>query len=231
MTALSTLRLWLKTALALFIPNSDWKGWRHRDIASAETYFEGINQASNEILWHNVDFSVLNRILEIGSNSGTRIFTKAKEYPKIEFIGIDINEAAVNKGNEEARKQLVQNLRFIQMDIRSSEFRRFIESSKFELIISWACLMYIHPIYLKSLLSLLLKHTDKLRLIEQYCSKYPFAIVRGGTQWKHNYAIHFLKLQRHVFPLLKLEITAVEAKIWNPGGGDAARVDIEIKRP
>ena len=184
-------------------------------------YFQNKSAPSNEYLWNLINWQSAKRILEVGSNSGNRIFEKATQFPEKQFIGVDINKEAVEVGNSEASKRDLRNITFLQFDIRSRHFSTFMKAQQFDVILSWACLIYIHPFQIQRILTLLLASTTNLILIEQNENRFIHSIVTGGTNWKHNYIYMINRISNHKRDRFNLEFHNVPKEVWNPGGGDA----------
>lgn len=217
----------IRTILAIVLPGNDFKGWLRRDLSSADTYFSGIDQESNAYLWQKINLERIESVLELGSNSGTRIFRQAQRNPEIHFLGIDINKDAVQKGNLEAAAHNIVNLEFATFDIRTRTFSDFISDKQYDLVISWACLMYIHPFYISRILGSLLSSSKRLILLELDTS-YPCSqLVFGGTNWRHNYSLILKNLSSKYHLQINVSKEVIPKDIWNPGGGGGALLIIE----
>lgn len=221
MSIVQILRSLTKTLLAIFLPNNDFKGWKLRGNTSADNYFHEIDHESNDYLWKHISLSGAKSILEIGSNAGTRIFRKAQENPDIRFLGVDLNYEAVQKGNFEARSQSIFNLKFVQFDVRDGSFELFLFENHFDLIISWACLMYVHPFHMNRVLRNLIAGSKELLILEMNTTSRTSRLVAGGTNWKHNYFKLFYKLQSKLEVKLEIHEEEIPNHVWMPGGGGA----------
>ena len=218
---MSDLKLAAKTLLGFLRPNSDLKGWKTRDLTSAKHYFSTKDSPSNVFLWSKLNLENANTILEIGSNSGNRIFKLAQENSSKRFFAIDINPHAVEYGNAESIRQGLSNLEFLRIDLRSKDFETFLQKYKFDVVFSWACLMYIHPIKIWWILRVLLQSSSRLVIIEQNEDKLPHKLVWGGTNWRHNYCLILERIAYRMSYAVSIDKHEVPTGIWNPGGGNA----------
>ncbi len=211
----------VKTSLGYVHPNNDLKGWKKRDIYSAEKYFSAKNSPSNLFLWSKIDLENSSSILEIGSNSGNRIFNLAIENPDKKFFAVDLNNHAVEFGNLESSRLGLSNLKFLQFDLRSKAFGDFLRKQRIDVVFSWACLMYIHPFKLWRLLRIILECSSQLIIIELNEDKWLHKLV-SGTNWRHNYLSIIERISRNEPYRLSITANTVPKEIWNPGGGNAS---------
>lgn len=69
------------------------------------------------------------RVCDLGCGEGIATVLMAAAFPQSEFIGIDIDQEALQKARSEAKKQRSRNLKFVQMDAATLENdRRLIAS-------------------------------------------------------------------------------------------------------
>jgi SAM-dependent methyltransferase len=209
--------------------------WKTRNQEEARLgYLVNRSAESNNFLWDLIDLSRINTILELGSNSGNRLIEVASRFPEKTFVGVDINISAVTLGNEWAITKGIENLTFIHADITSPQFYAYFLNRKFDCVVTWATLIYIHPVRIKKLVQFLLAITSKqIVLIEQNDSrlgvfpKYLGIPVPGEPTWVRNYEKIFSSVKSH--KTFDVNLEPVSEEIWHPGGGLATVINVTIQ--
>lgn len=224
----------IRLKMVLFNPNFDYMKWRERSKDQAmDEFFVNRPTSSNEFLWRLADLTQIHTVLELGSNSGSRLRDMAIHFPEKYFVGVDIDLAAVNIGNEWAKLNQIGNFQLFHSDITSEKFYNQFSNQKFDLIFSWASLIYIHPTRIMKLLKFLLQSANKqIVIIEQHNSrltkfpKYLGVRVRKEPTWVRNY--EYLVDRIDTDKVKGLKVLPVPTEIWHPGGGWAHVVDISL---
>jgi hypothetical protein len=172
-------------------------------------------------------------VLEIGSNCGPKLQGLATRNPNMFFNGWDINSHAVELGQAEADRRNLENIKFKKINISESSFAALDYS--FELVFTWATLIYVHPIHitrvLKNILSfrptcIILIEQDSPRLRKFF--KYG-KLIGGGPNWVRDYEYLLKKIvgsSAHIEFIRK----SVPLEIWSPGGGSASMLIIKLRQ-
>jgi len=219
--------------LFLVFPRYDYMGWRKRDLEqSLQGYLSRRHEPSNNFLWDLLEIRQGESVLEIGSNAGNRILELGRNLQTSFFHGIDINATAVKLGNATAEVDGLTNVSFSVTDISNPD--EFKESKSYDVVFSWATLMYIHPRDILETLRIISGITSrKLVLIEQISdSKSKFSIFRKGTPvlleptWSRNYVELITQVTLRKF---RSVMVSVPVTTWNPGGGRANALIIEFE--
>jgi SAM-dependent methyltransferase len=225
----------LKWVWFLMNPNFDYMGWSRRTTHdSMSRYALNRSNPSNFFLWNRIDIRESNSVLEIGCNSGNRIIDFAKRNSSTLFHGFDINSPAVELGNRLAENEKITNLRFFVNDISNLEFNDITNHVNYDVVISWATLIYIHPRKIRTAIRFIVKCTKKrIILIEQQTLRTSkFKVFSGGTPifleptWKRNYLKLISLASDRKFTY---NISEVPKEIWNPGGGCAYALVIDFE--
>lgn len=231
---LRSISSFFRRRLVLLVPNFDYMNWKLRgqEHALAELFFDRPPE-STEFLWSLVEMERISSVLEIGSNSGNRLYEMANRYPGKNFVGVDINLSAVNVGNNWAKTNQVRNLNFVHADITSELFYELFRNRTFDLVFSWASLIYIHPTKIRKLIHFLLQiSTQQLIIIEQNDSqlktfpRYLGTQVRNEPTWVRNYGK--ILESGNSNKITQIEILPVPYEVWHPGGGWAKAVTVTL---
>ena len=219
--------------LFLVFPRYDYMDWRKRGLEeSLQGYLSRRYEPSNNFLWDLLEIRQGESVLEIGSNAGNRILELGRNLQTSFFHGIDINATAIKLGNATAELDGLTNVSFSVTDISNSD--EFKDSKSYDVVFSWATLMYIHPRDILETLRIISGITSrKLVLIEQISdSKSKFSIFRKGAPvlleptWSRNYVELITQVTLRKF---RSVMVSVPVTTWNPGGGGANALIIEFE--
>jgi len=227
------LSRYFRWILFLVFPRYDYMGWRNRGLEqSSQGYLSRRHEPSNNFLWDLLEIRQGESVLEIGSNAGNRILELGRNLQTSFFHGIDINVNVVKLGNATAEADGLANVSFSVADISNSdEFKGY---KSYDVVFSWATLMYIHPIDVVDTLRILSDITRrKLILIEQISDlKTKFPIFERGTPvlleptWSRNYVELITQVTLRKF---RSVMVSVPVTTWNPGGGRGNALIIEFE--
>ncbi len=205
--------------------------WAKQNLSAIEKYWSSRNDESNIFLYNVMDRYNPKSILEIGCNCGNRLYYLSKFIPKADIRGIDINTLAVRKGNEWLQKENIRNVELAEGKVQDI---KYICNNKFDIVFSWAVLIYIRPAEIKRVLNIMWSMTNKtLILLEmQGINKKKDPTGLGIYCYPGNWKRDYISLIKEVAENKNIEIKVSEiAKdIWSPGGGGATLVEI-IKNP
>jgi hypothetical protein len=229
----SRILIKMRAILAITFPNFNGRVWSGSRGDPTRDWSSNIEDIGTRYMWEYVAKGKFKSVLEIGSNYGNRLFSEAKRNPHIEFVGIDINSYAVRVGNKKSETEKISNLRFQFSDVSKKIFNPQIDE-RYDLVFSWATLIYIHPSKIKrSLEFMYLSAIKKIIIIEQMdlkLRKWPFYLgvqIGGGPNWVRNYEKIFLSI---ISPNEQVKFSYIEVpnNIWSPGGGSAKTLIIDL---
>jgi hypothetical protein len=200
--------------------NQDLYGWKKRPL---EIVYEDLVNGSTEERVHYlesiINFDEISSFLELGSNSGPILFGLARKYPNVDFYGYDFNPAAVKLGAELAKNEDLTNLTFSEVDITDNSSLLSKKSKSWDVIFTWAVLIYVPPRSIRNLLEFCVSRANRLIFIEQH-KNMNFSIAGRLIPKNPTWIRDYVKL------LNSLNLTEVFIKtnpipnhIWHPGGG------------
>lgn len=155
--------------------------------------------------------------LEVGCDTGLRLKAVKDIYPHTQIAGIEVNPHAVRLGNLDLCKAGDIDPIIECCDITKPNVTL---TKSYSMVLSWAVLMYIHPLKIKATLQKLMSITEEtLIIIEPSASRFPWNYLPARNQsFLHNYKSIFASLCHQDF---KIEIKNFPAQIWAPKYGDA----------
>ena len=228
-SVLAELKRFYGLSRTIFQPSYDPMRWSSRSqLESKKGYLDSWQAESNDFLYKSISDFTIKKVLEIGSNSGNRLFQIAQSRPDVQFVGVDLNREAIALGNQKALELGLENVHFGYADIREKQFARFLENNSFDTLISWATLIYLHPIFVKRFFLAVDKSSiNQICFIEQNSSNNSQTLFRGvpiagGPNWARNYDECLKRYSRHAKFLCKT--SGVPKEIWNPGGENATLI-------
>lgn len=217
----------------MFLPAFNSQIWSGQIGDPTKKWKSQVKSDSTDYLWSKVIPNDFSSILEIGSNYGNRLFSKAQSNPNKSFVGLDINQTAVEIGNKKARLDNLFNLKFFQCDVSKIDYKSGIHG-QFDVVYSWATLIYIHPLKIKKVLKFILSSAkNKIILIEQIDDtliSWPIYLgkqINGGPNWVRNYE----KIFRTILPdhiSVRFEYITIPNAVWAPGGGKASALVLHL---
>ena len=210
-------------------PAYDFYGWHTRSLELVrEDLLSVTAESKNRYMQTQVDFSAISNFLELGSNSGIQLFELARRYPHCKFLGIDFNPNSVKFALERAELEGLKNLTFSVIDLQDDISLQSIKEMSWDVIFSWASLIYIHPKRITYLIDYCLKKSDCLILIEQHKSmRYLIKgrLIPKQPTWLRDY----VKLVKIVYPgIISIKVKSIPNHIWDPGGGMRRKLKFEL---
>lgn len=201
--------------------------WAKQKLSAIEDYWKLKDDESSKVLVSAIEKYSPRSILEVGCNCGNRIYPLAKKYSEAEILGIDINPIAVEKGNEWLRRENIHNVRLL---MGSAEKISDLAEMEFDIVFSWAVLIYIRPEDIINVLSRMWQITKKAMIIiemqgvDEKRDPEGIGIYCYPGNWKRDY----IKLMKEIASdqINSMRVTELPEKIWAPGGGGATLLEI-----
>lgn len=149
-------------------PSYDYFGWRSRSNSLVKNDFLASADTKSAYVQEQVDLSDTSSFLELGCNSGVNLFELARKYPKCDFLGIDFNSNSISFASELAKNEGLNNLNFALVDLQDRNSFKAIEDAHWDVIFSWASIIYVHPTKISDLINFCIPRSNRLILIEQH---------------------------------------------------------------
>jgi trans-aconitate methyltransferase len=149
-------------------------------------------------------------IVELGCHDGKRLaaLKTILSNSKVVFEGIDVNSSVIEFG-----RLKYKHLNDFNLEV--ADLFDFIKEKEFELVFTYATLMYIHPFKLRALLESLINQSKIVVMIEPVAS-YKFLTVfpRRNLSFTHNYNKIFDSM-----PHVKYQVLNLPKDLWKPAFG------------
>ena len=209
-------------------PSYDFYGWHGRSLKLVEEDYLSITaESKNRYMQSQLDFSAISSFLELGSNSGIQLFELARKYPNCKFHGIDFNPNSVKFAAERVELEGIKNLTFAVVDLQDDESLLSIKETSWDVIFSWASLIYIHPKRITHLIDYCLTKSRCLIFIEQHKNMRYFIkgrLMPKQPTWLRDYA----RLVKNSNYKASIKVKPIPNHVWNPGGGYASQIEVRI---
>jgi hypothetical protein len=201
-------------------PKAAYKKWELRTESEAVSgYLVNLESDSNFFMYKLLTRVEFQSLCEVGSNVGNRIINLAKMNPSKDFMGTDINDAAIKVGTQYLVENGFTNIRLGVEDL--SKPANCIE--RFDIVLSWATLVIFPPRQIETALKNIVNRTDKYVILiervvesgESFLQK-RIALLKGFPNYAYDYQEKFAK---YGFALIHEE--TVPRDVWAPGGGRA----------
>ncbi|HUV45620.1 MAG TPA: class I SAM-dependent methyltransferase [Dehalococcoidia bacterium] len=158
-------------------------------------------------------FSPISSILEIGCNCGPNLYLIAQRFPGIEIQGIDINPAAIQKGNELFASKGISN---VKLSVAKADKLGQFQDKSFDVVFTDAVLIYIGRDKIQRTIKEMVRVArNGLILVERHCfepsNKDRDGLgIRYGILWQRDY----VALLKQFVPKQQIRITKITEDIW-----------------
>jgi ubiquinone/menaquinone biosynthesis C-methylase UbiE len=178
-----------------------------------EFYWDFRHHSHRPLLIEKISKFFPHSILEIGCNSGPNLYLLARKFPDAEIRGIDINPAAVQKGNDWLAEEGISNVKLLVG--KADELGQFQDKS-FDVVFTDAVLIYIGPDKIKDVMREMVRITRKALILVEWHSFEPkrkdpegLGVYHRGY-WKRDYAA----LLRKFVLEEQIRVTKITEDIW-----------------
>ena len=187
-----------------------------------EAYWRSMCHPHRRFLLERIGaYSPLGSALEVGCNCGPNLFLLARKYPCARLTGIDVNKAAVERGNELLYQKNVANARLLTG--RADDLSGFPDRG-FDVVFSDAVLMYVGPDRVEASLREMLRAASRaVILLEQQDATSASGYYTGG-KWRRDY----ISLVRTLAPSSRIEATPLNGSVWPDDGWARCGALIEV---
>lgn len=182
--------------------------WQARNAPSSRYVIKALSK---------IDFSSL---LELGSSCGNRLAVIAAERPDARLVGIDINRLAVTCGNKWLLEEEIRNA-----SVKWGRIEDLCEYAdcSFDVVFSWAALIYVRPARILDALKGALRVSAKAVVLIEMQNTNKDQNRKGvyyqPGHWKRDYVS---LLEEAGADPSQIMLEWVDENIWSPGGGGGA---------
>jgi hypothetical protein len=209
------------------VTDSKARYWARAGEDAVRAYWESRNDASSRFLADHVRPLTPATILEVGCNCGNRLYRIAKERPDCRLVGIDISPLAVARGNEWLAAEKISNV-----ELRRGRIEDLSElgDRSFDLVLTWAILIYIKPGAITQVLAGLLRVAKRhLVLLEMNGTEAADPSGLGTYHPPGNWKRDYRKILESLgVPGENIRIEPLPNGIWNPSGGGGAVIRVSL---
>jgi ubiquinone/menaquinone biosynthesis C-methylase UbiE len=191
---------------------NDWNDTKHLGDNDewVKSYWDSRDHSHRPFLLEHISkFSPISSILEIGCNCGPNLYLLARKFPEAQLVGIDINAAAVQKGNEWFAQEGIKNVKLLVG--KADELGRF-EDKTFDIVFTDAVLIYIAPDKIKEVIKGMLRIASKAVILLEWHSfghtSNPLGVHVG--HWMRDYVALF----KEFVPEENIHITKMPEELW-----------------
>jgi SAM-dependent methyltransferase len=188
------------------IPSSTFQFWANQpENMEMNGYLTGLLQ----------QYRPSSSILEIGCYTGQRLRAIGRVFPHLKLHGLEINPNATSHGNLEFYNSGYKNDIIYCGDI--NKLKKLTDQS-YSVVLSWAVLMYVHPIQIRGVLKSLLSMTEEALIIIEPAAPSSFLrfLPARNQSFIHDYRTLLLKLSGVHDELLEIDVSN---SIWKPKYG------------
>ncbi|MBI4333104.1 MAG: class I SAM-dependent methyltransferase [Chloroflexi bacterium] len=152
-------------------------------------------------------------VLEIGCNCGPNLYMLARKFPGVRLEGVDINEKAVQTGNELLKAEGLSNVKLWAG--KADDLSQFSDGS-FDITFSDAVLILVGRDKIKKVAREMLRVTRRaLVLLERHCFEPQARDPQGLGVYRHGYwERDYTALFRQFVPEKSIVITRITKDIW-----------------
>ncbi len=205
------------------------KKWSRQQLDSILGYWEQRNDKRKTNLIHDVFLKHSpTSLLEIGCNCGPNLFILGKMFPDAKLTGIDISPLAVEQGNKWLQEEGVTNARL--MCGKAENLLQF-DAGSFDIVFSWATLLYPQPSAIKEILGNMLRAARHAMVVIEMQAEKPLqgrdalGIPCIEGEWKRDY----VSILGSLVSSSDIHLQWVPREMSSPGGGTGAVVTV-VKR-
>jgi ubiquinone/menaquinone biosynthesis C-methylase UbiE len=190
------LRFIKRIADKIFGTRADEFFWRFRHVIHdrnwAENYIspDALEHSHRKLLLRAVSrHAPLNKVLEVGCASGPNLILLARQFPKTEFLGIDISAKAIEVGGKYIKENSVSNVRLEAGN--TDKIKQFADKS-FDVVFTDAMLIYVGPEKIKEVLKDMIRIAKKSIILVEWLSKERQTYI--ADHWSYNWPFLFEEL-------------------------------------
>ncbi len=158
-------------------------------------------------------------VTEVGCNSGALLFSLAKKFPSISFLGLDLQASAINQGTTRVKELGIRNLEFLATDVRNYPF-----SKPVDVLVTSATLIYLKSDELMRFFEKAIKSVGKVIVLNEIMSRTP-------TVYRSHFFAHPYKeiLKDPIFDGFSVDIHSARHPPWDTDEHEGAIITLTRK--
>lgn len=197
--------------------------WKTRHIYKGRRWAEEYLQSTGhphrkQIVEAISSFYPFESVLEIGCNSGPNLILLSNKFPKVKFIGIDINKVAIATGKQYLNDMEINN---IQLFEGKADKLNLLQDKSIDVVFTDAVLMFIGKDKIINVLKEMGRITRKGFILNEYHSTNPPAGNYEDGRWIYNH----IELISQLYPSSQIKI---QKSAFTGGGWDEYGTLIEV---
>jgi ubiquinone/menaquinone biosynthesis C-methylase UbiE len=180
--------------------------WRKKKISD----FLDISHPHRNFLIKKISkFYPFSNVLEIGCGFGPNLYLLAKKFPKVNLVGIDINNGAIEKGKKLFEKEKIKN---VKLFVKEAKDLNFFKEKSFDIVFTDAVLMYLGPDEIERVIREMIKIAKKaLILVEWHIPNLKKDVFDPHIGvWKRDY----FNLLKEYFPKERILLEKIPKNSW-----------------
>ena len=171
-------------------------------------YWESRNHPHRSFLADTISLYHPTSVLEVGCNCGPNLYQLAKRLPQAQLVGVDINVAAVDAGNQFLLRAGITNAKLTAAKARDLSI---LPSGYYDIVFTDAVLIYVGPRDIEETVKQMLRIASKVVVVlERFREGNMRGTYRYGC-WERDYPKLFAKLA----PSCKMVSTSITRQIWD----------------
>ena len=194
-----------------------WSRQKEEDIRKT---WEARNAPNSRYLRKALGGIDFDSLLELGCNCGNRLAAIAAEKPGLRLEGIDISPLAVKCGRKWLSEEGIRNVTLVRG--RIEDLSGYADES-FDVVFSWAVLMYVRPSQILAAVRGALRVAAKAIVLIEMQNESNNGDRRGvyyrPGNWKRDYVSLLIEAGADASRIAR---EWVDISVWNPGGGGGA---------
>lgn len=205
----------IKNLLAhLLGTKTEEKRWANRSLNEIKKGFTNLNHPHRQFLVQKIcTFEPIFSILEVGCGYGPNLYLLAKQFPKAELVGIDINPLSILEGRKLLMEDGISNVELICG--KADELHQF-QDKRFDIVFTDALLVYIGPDKIKKIASEILRIARRaVILVEWHSFESERKDANGlGVYYKGLWKRDYIALLKHFIPKDQIRLTKIPNEMW-----------------
>ena len=194
---------------------------------SDKAFNESINHAHRSLLVESISsHAPLDSALEIGCNTGSKLYLLSLQYPNAKLYGIDINSEVIEDGKDQLSMRGINN---VFLSFGKADSLKSFSNKSVDIVFTDAVIMYIGPDKIGGILKEAVRIARKAVILNEW------HMESESLKFKKEYKYHyghwiwdFHKLCAPYVPPERVRITRIPKELWNDANWNEFGAIIEM---